>query len=213
MINIQIRGLKVKITINSINDNDLEIILNDITLKKKSLSELTIETDFNKISNLTNSLGRFENVLLSNDTELIVTAFDTDDYYNDGYSFYREKVNNIIQTPLCESFKIRNNEYLLINYKIYYGCVFETELDQFDYKYFNPDYFSISSKKIPFIESTLIDELFFNRLPLEDLNRSKIQMIKIKSALIDKNQSIDGGIINEKNWSDLEYIIRSDKSF
>lgn len=213
MINIQIRGLKVKITINSINDNDLEIILNDITLKKKSLSELTIETDFNKISNQTNSLGRFENVLLSNDTELIVTAFDTDDYYNDGYSFYREKVNNIIQTPLCESFKIRNNEYLLINYKIYYGCVFETELDQFDYKYFNPDYFSISSKKIPFIESTLIDELFFNRLPLEDLNRSKIQMIKIKSALIDKNQSIDGGIINEKNWSDLEYIIRSDKSF
>lgn len=213
MINIQIRGLKVKITINSINDNGLEIIMNDITLKKKSLSELTIETDFNKISNQTNSLGRFENVLLSNDTELIVTAFDTDDYYNDGYSFYREKVNNIIQTPLCESFKIRNNEYLLINYKIYYGCVFETELDQFDYKYFNPDYFSISSKKIPFIESTLIDELFFNRLPLEDLNRSKIQMIKIKSALIDKNQSIDGGIINEKNWSDLEYVIRSDKSF
>ena len=38
-------------------------------------------------------------------------------------------------------------------------------------------------------------------------------MIKIKSALIDKNQSIDGGIINEKNWSDLEYVIRSDKSF
>ena len=213
MINIQIRGLKVKITIDSINDNGLEIIMNDISLKKKSLSELTIETDFNKISNQTNSLGRFENVLLSNDTELIVTAFDTDDYYSDGYSFYREKVNNIIQTPLHENFKIHNNEYLFINYKIYYGCVFETELNQLDYQYFNPDYFSISSKKIPFIESTLIDELFFNRLPLEDLNRSKIQMIKIKSVLIDKNQSIDGGIINEKNWSDLDYIIKSDKSF
>ncbi len=213
MINIQIRGLKVKININSINDNGLEIIMNDITKKKKSLSELTIETDFNKISNQTNSLGRFENVLLSNDTELIVTAFDTDDYYSDGYSFYREKVNNIIQTPLHENFKIHNNEYLFINYKIYYGCVFETELNQLDYQYFNPDYFSISSKKIPFIESTLIDELFFNRLPLEDLNRSKIQMIKIKSVLIDKNQSIDGGIINEKNWSDLDYIIKSDKSF
>ncbi len=213
MINIQLRGLKVKITINSISDKDLKVIMNDISQKKKSLAELTVEPSFNKILNQINNLRTYENALLSSDTELIVTAFDNDDYYNDGYSFYREKVNNIIQVPLDESFIIPINKYLLINYKIYYGCIFETELNQMDYKYFNSDYFSISSKSIPFIQSTLIDELFFNRLPLKDLNRSKIQMIKIKSALIDKNQNIDGGIINKKNWQDLKYIIKSDKSF
>ena len=119
MINIQLRGLKVKITINSISDKDLKVIMNDISQKKKSLAELTVEPSFNKILNQINNLRTYENALLSSDTELIVTAFDNDDYYNDGYSFYREKVNNIIQVPLDESFIIPINKYLLINYKIY----------------------------------------------------------------------------------------------
>jgi len=213
MINIQLRGLRVEININSISEQCLKTIMNDISLKKKSLAELTLESGFSKISTQINNLKTYKNPLLSNKTELIVTAFDNNDYYSDGYSFYREKVNNIIQAPQYENFKMNNNGYLLVNHKVYYGCVFETELNQLDYQYFNSDYFSISSKKIPFIEGTLIDELFFNRLPLKDLNRSKVQLVKIRSALIDKNQSIDGEMINEKKWPSLKYIIKSEKLF
>ena len=213
MINIQLRGKKVKINISSINEETLKIILDDISCTKKSLAELVFESNFKKISNQIHNLGTYENAILSNDTELIVTAFDKDDYYSDGYSFFREKVKNIIDNPVYENFQINKKRYLFINYEVYYGCIFETELNQLNYRYFNPDYFSISSKKIPFIDSTLINELFFNNLPLSDLNRSKIQMVEIKSALFEKNNIPNQGIVNQENWLNLDCIIKSEKAF
>ena len=213
MINIQLRGLKVKLNINSIDDSSLKVMLNDIASKKKSLAELNFESKFDEMLGHMNCFYKQESPILSDDAELIVTAFDNNDYYSEGYSFYREKVHNLIQTPLLKNLKIQKSEYLLINHEIYYGCVFETELDQMSYQYFNSDYFSISSKKVPFIKNTLIDELFFNRLPLKNLNRSKLQLVKYKSALIENNQITMNGLINNKNWSELKYLIKSEKSF
>jgi hypothetical protein len=188
-------------------------MLNDIASKKKSLAELNFESKFDEMLGHINCFYKQESPILSDGAELIVTAFDNNDYYSEGYSFYREKVHNLIQAPLLKNLKIQKSEYLLINHEIYYGCVFETELDQMSYQYFNSDYLSISSKKVPFIKNTLIDELFFNRLPLKNLNRSKLQLVKYKSALIENNQITMNGLINNKNWSELKYLIKSEKSF
>ena len=213
MINIQIRGFKVISNFGSLSEKDVNKMLDKVALKKTSLAELILNSHFTKEWFEFNNLGNHQHPLINNDLELIVTGFDDKDYYGDGYSFYREKVGNLIQTPVFRNFDMKNSDFIISNSATYYGCVFETELNQISYKYFNSDYFSITSVNTPFTANPLINEVFFNRLPLKDLNRSKVQMVKFKTSILKNNDNYKNNIIDEENSQYLKYFIDSEKLF
>ena len=213
MINIQIRGFKVISNFGSLSEEDVNKMLDEVALKKTSLAELILNSYFTKEWFEFNNLGNHQHPLINNDLELIVTGFDDKDYYGDGYSFYREKVGNLIQTPVFRNFDMKNSDFIISNSATYYGCVFETELNQISYKYFNSDHFSITSINTPFTANPLITELFFNRLPLEDLNRSKVPMVTFKTSILKNNDNYKNNIIDEENSQYLKYFINSEKLF
>tara|TARA_B110000003_G_scaffold272714_1_gene309130 strand:- start:893 stop:1534 length:642 start_codon:yes stop_codon:yes gene_type:complete len=213
MINIQIRGFNVTSNFGSLSVEEVNKMLDEVALKKTSLAELILNSHFEKNWLEFNDLGSYQHPLISGDLELIVTGFDDKDYYGDGYSFYREKVENLIQTPVFRNFDMQKSDFIISNSATYYGCVFETELDQLDYKYFNSDHFSITSINTPFTSKPLINELFFNRLPLTDLKRSKVQMVKFKTTILKNNINYKNNIIDEENSQYLKYFIESEKMF
>ena len=112
MINIQIRGFKVISNFGSLSEEDVNKMLDEVALQRTSLAELILNSHFTKEWFEFNNLGNHQHPLINNDLELIVTGFDDKDYYGDGYSFYREKVGNLIQTPVFRNFDIRMPSYL-----------------------------------------------------------------------------------------------------
>lgn len=213
MLNIQIRGMKVETNISSITEEQINVMMKQVAKKKSSLAELMLKSHFSKKWDSYNNLGTYKKPFLTDNTEIIITAFDENDYYGDGYSFYREKISNLIQKPIFENFNIMNNVFFMVNYANYYGCVFETELNELSYKDFNPDYLSISSINIPFPKQTLIDELFLNNLPLIDIDRSKLQLVKFKSVLYKRDSNIITPFLDEDESNSLEFLVSSEKTF
>lgn len=213
MLNIQIRGMKSDIHIGSINELEIDQMLKKVAEEKISIAELMLQSSFKKKWNYYNDLYSFKKPCLTKDTEIIITAYDDKDYYSEGYSFYRDKISNLIQTPTIKDYHIQRDEFFIINFASYYGSIFETELNELSYEFFNPDLLSISSIKIPYPNQILVDELFLNNLPLIDLNRSKVQLVRFNTLILQNNLLNKTSMLEEKDFKSLKFIINSEKIF
>ena len=189
MLNIQIRGGLIELYVGSISKQVKQNLLEKIRRNKSSLAEIMVKEDWK----VYNDIYSLKSPIMSKDSELIVTSFDPDNYYDEGYSFYREKIINIAQDPIKETIKLSNHNSIIVNYAIYYGCSFETELNDLGYKYFDHNLLSVTSSLCPFFDVPIINELFLNQLELTDIQRQKNEMMKFKSTIYtnDKTSLVD----------------------
>tara|TARA_Y100001970_G_scaffold246120_1_gene313720 strand:- start:1128 stop:1763 length:636 start_codon:yes stop_codon:yes gene_type:complete len=209
MINLQIRGTKSEISIGSITDTKKDRLLNEIKEKKISLAELMMLKKKDRYSDIYSG----EMPIVSNQSEFIATSFDEKNYYDDGYSFFRAQVNSLSDKAGEIGFKHIETKFIIVNYLVYFGCVYETEIDNLNYDEFEEDRLGIETITIPFLEKQFIKRVTYNRVTCSDLNRSKVQLIKFNSILcgtntIDKNPTEDENISSE-----FEIIIYSEKDF
>ena len=178
MINIQIRGFLSQIEIQSISESEKNFLLNFIGDSKLTLTEILL--DKNKFS--LNNSKKLVFPVVTPDAEIIVTSFAEDDYYSDGYSFFREKVAKMTdKASILENISVEN--YGLIIEKIFYGCSFETNIKKVTYQNFDKNNFDIETVKVPFIKSTFISNIFFCNEKVYDEIKSKNQFIKHKAVL------------------------------
>ena len=162
MLNIQVRGFLAKIKIRSISKKQKEFLHTNISNSKTTLTE-TVESQFK-----TDFLSVNEIVLpiVTDDAELIVTSFPENDYYSDGYSFFREKLKTLTdKASILEDIKVNN--YGLMKKTVYYGCSFEADLKQVDYQNFDKNHLDIETVNIPFLRQNYIKNIPMNRLGLE----------------------------------------------
>ena len=151
--------------------------------------------------------------IISNQSEFIATSFDEKNYYDDGYSFFRAQVSSLSDKAGEMGFKHIETKFIIVNYSVYFGCVYETEIDNLSYDEFEEDRLGIETITIPFLEKQFIKRITYNRAPYNDLNRSKVQLVKFNSILcgtktVDKNLTE-----NENRDSKFEIIIYSEKDF
>ena len=88
MLNFQIRGAGIEYYLSGIDEDNKKKILKDISNKKVSLAQIMI----NKNWRTENSIYKVKAPMIKKDSELIITSIDSNDYYSDGYSFFREKL-------------------------------------------------------------------------------------------------------------------------
>ena len=81
---------------------------------------------------------------------------------------------------------IDSNLPLVVNKEIYFGCTFESEIEDQNHEYFHEEQLSISSCSTPFSKHSIIDEMFFNRLELKDLKRRKHELITFQCSIYKK---------------------------
>ena len=165
-----------------------------------TLAEILLDTNTFNL----NSSKKLTLPVVTNDAEIIITSFTEDDYYDDGYSFFREKVKKMTdKASILENIAVEN--YGLIKEKIYYGCSFETNVKKVNYENFNKDNFDIETVTIPFLKKTFINNVFFCNQEIRDEIKSKNQFIKDKAVLYE-NISKENQQSNE-NLNDLEFNI------
>ena len=96
MLNFQIRGNQINISICEISTINLTETLDEIRTHKKSLAEVVLNKGIDSFEYYYN----MTKPILNDNSELIVSSFDINNYYDEGHSFYRNKLisSNFMQT-------------------------------------------------------------------------------------------------------------------
>ena len=182
MLNFQIRGYGINLCAGTIDNDRLQGLLNKMRDNKSSLAQVMYDDNWRKFSNIIESISP----MITNDGELIITSYNSKDYYDDGHSFYRAKIKDLAQIPEQREINIDSNLPLVVNKEIYFGCTFESEIEDQNHEYFHEEQLSISSCSTPFSKHSIIDEMFFNRLELKDLKRRKHELITFQCSIYKK---------------------------
>ena len=91
MVNIQIRGPLVHITVNQFTKN----VITDMIDKEKNISEFIFKNkDLKNFDNIFNNTFP----ILSTTSEIHVSSFENDNYYDEGHTYFRADLQSIIST-------------------------------------------------------------------------------------------------------------------
>ena len=129
--------------------------------------------------------------IIEQNSELQVTSFENDNYYDDGYTFLRSNLNDINSKDvnLKISLDAEGKKYIIILLKYGYGAAFETELMDLDYRNFENNELQSSATKLFGGVNKVLTSMKLNRLPLEDLKRSKYDIVSEQIIFFKKNYS------------------------
>ena len=187
MVNIQIRGNLIEVVLEKLSANKIS------KLQKTATPQISLLRDIEKQKiNTHNNIYRNILPVIDDSLELQVSSFDNDNYYDDGYTFFRSNLDNIGHqdkniTILLEKIDI---EYFLIKLNYGYGAGFETEIIDLDYKSFETDKLNFNSTFLFEKYNQVLHSLSLNYLDLEDLGRNKYEILKTELLLVQSNPNI-----------------------
>lgn len=208
MLNFQIRGYKLESCIGSLSKFDFSDMINCIKLEKKPLTELIFEeNNFGHWKNF-DDIIKISTPLLSRDSELQVTYFDENDYYNDGYTFFRANPDKLSRKDLKLYLDIPNTDYLILNSAIFQGNCFETDINDQSYNHFTKQDIHIDCMDISWIDKRTISKIYFRGNELKDKVKEKNQLIRFTTMIIKPNKDTFMTQIDN-----MDLIQRSDKVY
>ena len=204
MVNIQIRGPLVHITVNQFTEHQMKDMINN----KKNVSEFIFKNkDQKNIDNIFNNTFP----ILSATSEIHVSSFENDNYYDEGHTYFRASLSSI--TSGKKDYKIHSKGPLskntVISFMSGYGTGFETEIIDFDYKNFSPSDITCFSSNTFWSKHEIVHGINVNYLNLEELGRTKYQITGIHSYVFNPTDKDNWINIGEKSIIETE-VIRSD---
>ena len=206
MVNIQIRGNLIDIEITSISKYEFD------NLYQGEFSADHIK-DFIKNSSYCETIYKNSLPIIEQNSELQVTSFENEDYYDDGYTFLRANLNSINSKDVNLKMPIGTDEHIYISIllKYGYGAAFETELIDLDYRNFENNELQSSVTRLFGGTNKVITSMKLNLLPLEDLKRSKYDIVSEKILFFEKSCKNDElNLSNSLEDQGKMIILRSD---
>ena len=204
MVNIQIRGNLIQLDLKTFPQNETfnKIINSDSNDDIKDYIRKTI----------TKQKVIYRNTLpiIDSNSELHITSFENDNYYDDGYTFFRSNLDELkcknedFKIPI----KVLKNDHFLLNIKTGYGAGFETEIMDLNYENFETEALKVFETKMFGNQSNIMHSLKLNYLDLQDLKRNKFDFAKKQTYLIKKKQD-DLFFLSSKKISGQVEFLRS----
>ena len=203
MVNIQIRGNLIEVVLEKLSANEISKLQNTTT-PQISLLRDTKKQKINTYNNI------YRNILpvIDDNLELQVSSFDNDNYYDDGYTFFRSNLDNIgyQDKNIKISMETINIEYFLIKLNYGYGAGFETEIIDLDYKSFETDKLNFKSTFLFEKANRVLHSLSLNYLSLEDLGRNKLEILRTEQLLVKSNKNLKELDLSTKFSNQIEII-------
>ena len=202
MVNIQIRGNLIHLDLKTLPSNEtFDTVIN-------------VDSDFNYKDYIIKTESKqkliYQNTLPIIDSicELHVTSFENDNYYDDGHTFFRSKVDDLncknkdFKIPI----EISKNDYFLLNIKYGYGAGFETEIMDLNYENFDTENLEFYETNFFDNENSIVHSLKLNYLDLEDLGRNKFDFARRQSFVILKKNGDTDYLSAMKLQDQVEFI-------
>ena len=202
MVNIQIRGNLIRLDLKTLPEakNFSSIINSNSHLDMKNYLKRTLPEQ--KVI--------YQNTfpIIDSDCEVHVTSFENDNYYDDGYTFFRSNLDtlNTLDIDFKIPLEVPKNDYFLLDIKYGYGAGFETEIIDLNYENFEAEVLKVHRTKIFENGKDIVRTLKLNYLDLEDLGRNKFDFSTTQSYVIKKKYK-ETYISSEKKLSDQVEII------
>ena len=206
MVNIQIRGNLIRLELKTIPESE----------NFNSIINSNSQTDFRNYLKETKSEQKviYQNTLPLIDSicEIHITSFENDNYYDDGYTFFRSNLDEL--NCKNEDFKIPievlKNDYFLLNIKSGYGAGFETEIMDLNYENFETETLKVFETKMFGNQNNIMHSLKLNYLDLQDLKRNKFDFAKTRTYLIKKKQEDLFFLSAKKMGGQVEFLKSTD---
>ena len=202
MVNIQIRGNLLRLDLKILPEakNFSSIIDSNSHLDMKNYLKKTMPEQ--KVI--------YQNTfpIIDSDCEIHVTSFENDNYYDDGHTFFRSKVDDLncknkdFKIPI----EISKNDYFLLNIKYGYGAGFETEIMDLNYENFDTENLEFYETNFFDNENSIVHSLKLNYLDLEDLGRNKFDFARRQSFVIRKKNGDTDYLSAMKLQDQVEFI-------
>ena len=204
MVNIQIRGPLIHVTVNKFTEDRMK----DMITNKKNVSEFIYK---NKGQNNFDNIFNNTFPILSATSEIHVSSFENDNYYDEGHTYFRAGLGSIISGK--KDCKIHSKDHLskntVISLMTGYGTGFETEVIDFNYKNFSPNDITCFSSNTFWSKHKIVLGINVNYLTLEDLGRTKYQIANIHSFVFNPISKINWINLGE-NFTKEAKVIHSD---
>ena len=187
MVNIQIRGNLIEVVLEKLSANKIS------KLQKTATPQISLLRDIEKQKiNTHNNIYRNILPVIDDSLELQVSSFDNDNYYDDGYTFFRSNLDNIgyQDKSITISLEKIDIEYFLIKLNYGYGAGFETEIIDLDYKSFETDKLNFNSTFLFEKYNQVLHSLSLNYLNFEDLGRNKFEILRTEILLVKSSKKL-----------------------
>jgi hypothetical protein len=162
-------------------------------LQRTATPQISLLNDIEK-QKINTHKNIYRNILpiIDENLELQVSSFDNDNYYDDGYTFFRSNLDDIDRQDkdITISLERTNIEYFLIKLNYGYGAGFETEIIDLDYKSFETDKLNFNSTYLFEKLNQALHTLSLNYLNLEDLGRNKYEVLRTEVILVQNHLNI-----------------------
>ena len=187
MVNIQIRGNLIDIEMTSISKYNFD------NFSTGEFSNDHIKDFLNNSPDCT-TIYKSTFPIIEQNSEFQVTSFENDNYYDDGYTFLRSNLSDINSKDVHLKISLGEeaNKYIIILLKYGYGAAFETEIMDLDYLNFENNEIQNIATRLFGGENRVITSMKLNHLPLEDLKRSKFDIVSEHIIFFKKNYYSDG---------------------
>jgi len=143
----ELRGTIVTIRAEQLSEIYFQEIMQAKEKERKTLSEVLIDgdigLDYSDFGKDYNTRG----LKIDKESQLIITGFDNDDYYGEGYSFYRSKIKKI---------NVSNHTYAEFGWDGLILITFEYEFGLFKQYKINSNMDSFKSHQLDIITTTIL---------------------------------------------------------
>lgn len=147
MLIAELRGTIVTIRAEQLSEIYFQEIMQAKEKERKTLSEVLIDgdigLDYSDFGKDYNTRG----LKIDKESQLIITGFDNDDYYGEGYSFYRSKIKKI---------NVSNHTYAEFGWDGLILITFEYEFGLFKQYKINSNMDSFKSHQLDIITTTIL---------------------------------------------------------
>ena len=206
MVNIQIRGNLIHLELKTIPESK------DFSSTINSNSQIDFRNYIKKT--ISEQKVIYQNTLpvIDSNCEIHITSFENDNYYDDGYTFFRSNLDelNCKNEDFKIPIKVLKNDHFLLNIKTGYGAGFETEIMDLNYENFETEALKVFETKMFGNQSNIMHSLKLNYLDLQDLKRNKFDFAKKETYLIKKKQDDLFFLSSKKISGQVEFLRRID---
>ena len=147
MLIAELRGTIVTIRAEQLPEIYFQEIMQAKEKERKTLSEVLIDGDIGLDYSDFGKDYKTRGLKIDKESQLIITGFDNDDYYGEGYSFYRSKIKKI---------NVSNHTYAEFGWDGLILITFEYEFGLFKQYKINSNMDSFKSHQLDIVTTTIL---------------------------------------------------------
>tara|TARA_B100000575_G_C23002526_1_gene577628 strand:+ start:407 stop:1015 length:609 start_codon:yes stop_codon:yes gene_type:complete len=195
---VSIWGYIQTIRVEAISEFQLNQLKDYSEKNFKNIAKILLEGDLGFTWVEYDGILSFKGPLIDSTSELSITDYDKNDYYGDGYTFFRSPLNKLTIFEKTNFIDLFDEDLFIVSIQSDYGSSFTGNLsekvDNFNIKKFSVDLINLS----PILNTSLLQSLNYNNKKIINSTKHGFENHDLKVFIIKKN-SINGINVIDKS--------------